>query len=173
MSQIFDTTTGRWRPLTTTDLATGGCGGGGGGGTVGGALETTQTSVLTAVQNIDAGLGAKGDAAASSDSGTFSLIALIKRALANWTTLLARVPTLGRTTAAGSIPVTLPTDVPTDLVADSAGVLFSPGSCAVVRTYDGSGNLLTESAAVGGVTRVKTYTWTSGNLTNETKWVAQ
>ena len=98
MSQIFDTTLGRWRPLTTGDLATGG---GGGGGTVGGALEATQASVLTAVQNVDANLGAKADAAASSDAGTFSLVALVKRSLSNWTTLLARVPAL----VSGRIPV--------------------------------------------------------------------
>jgi len=230
MSQIFDITLGRWRPLTTADLATGG-GGGGGGGTVGGALETTQVSVQTAVQNVDVNIGAKADAAASSDAGTFSLIALLKRGLANWTTLLARIPalaggrvpvdisgaiqlgagtmsattqrvtlasdgpevtnstatvtkltsidgkvpaTLGRKTAATSLAVALPTDVPTDLVADSAGMLFSPGSEAMSYNYDnGTGLLSNAVVTVGGVTRMKTYTWTSGNLTNESKWVVQ
>ena len=38
-------------------------------------------------------IGAPADAAASSDTGSFSIISFIKRGLQNWTTLLARVPT--------------------------------------------------------------------------------
>ena len=51
--------------------------------------------------NIDADIGLTSDAAASTDTGTFSLIALVKRALQNWTTLLGRVPAL----VSGRIPV--------------------------------------------------------------------
>jgi len=64
-------------------------GGGGGGGAV------------TVADGADAALGAKADAAASSDGGAFSLIALAKRALGNWTTLLARIPAL----VSGRMPV--------------------------------------------------------------------
>lgn len=64
-------------------------GGSGGGGAV------------TVADGADAALGAKADAAATSDSGTFSLIALAKRALGNWTTLLARIPAL----VSGRMPV--------------------------------------------------------------------
>lgn len=52
-------------------------------------------------------VGARADAAASSDTGMFSIIALIKRGLQNWTTLLARVPALGQGTMAASMPVVL------------------------------------------------------------------
>lgn len=149
-----------WVPATASMF-----GGGGGSGT----SDTTEATQLL----IKTGVGAPADAAASSDSGTFSIIALLKRCLGNWTTLLARVPTLGRKTAAGSIPVTLPTDVPTDLVADSAGTLFSPASCSHAYTYDGANNMTTDTATDGAVVRVKTLTYTSGNMTSETKWVVQ
>ena len=46
-------------------------------------------------------LGAKADAVASTDTGTFSVIAFIKRGLQNWTTLLAKIPAL----VSGRIPV--------------------------------------------------------------------
>ena len=51
--------------------------------------------------NIDVDLGAKADAAATTDTGTFSVIALIKRSLQNWTSLLAKIPAL----VSGRIPV--------------------------------------------------------------------
>lgn len=40
------------------------------------------------------GIGAPSDTAANTDTGTFSLVALVKRGLQNWTTLLARIPAL-------------------------------------------------------------------------------
>ena len=46
-------------------------------------------------------LGAKADAVATTDTGTFSVISLIKRGLQNWTSLLAKIPTL----VSGRIPV--------------------------------------------------------------------
>lgn len=55
-----------------------GSGGGGGGGAV------------SIADGDDAALGAKADAAASSDTGTFSLIALFKRGLQGITTLIAK-----------------------------------------------------------------------------------
>lgn len=55
------------------------------------------------LQNIDTDLGATNDSAASSDAGTFSLIALFKR-------LLGKTPSLGANTAANSTPVTLAND---------------------------------------------------------------
>ncbi len=48
-----------------------------------------------------AAVGSVGDAAASSDTGSFSIVGLIKRALQNWTTLLSRVPQSSN----GGIPV--------------------------------------------------------------------
>lgn len=59
----------------------GGAGGSGGGG--GGAV--------TIADGADAALGATTDAAASTDTGTFSLIALFKRSLQRFTTLIANL----------------------------------------------------------------------------------
>lgn len=53
-------------------------------------------------------VGDKVDVAATSDTGSFSLIALIKRSLANWTALLTRIPIQGQALAAASTPVVLP-----------------------------------------------------------------
>jgi len=139
---------------------------GGGGGSGGG------DGAVTIADGADVTQGAKAQTAATNDSGSWSIVQLIKRGLGNWTALLDRVPAIGRKTASESIPVVMPSDIATDLVADSAGVLFSPGSAPHAYTYSG-GLISTESVTVGGVTRVKTYTWTSGNLTNETVWVVQ
>lgn len=76
----------------------------------GASTAARQDTGNTALTGIGAGLGAPADTAATSDGGAFSLIALAKRALANWTTLLARIPVLGQTTKAGSLPVTLASD---------------------------------------------------------------
>jgi len=71
------------------------------------ATSAKQDTGNTSLGNIDANLGAKADAAATTDSGTFSVISLIKRGLQNWTNLLAKIPSLGQAAAAGAIPVTL------------------------------------------------------------------
>jgi len=55
--------------------------------------------IAGAVTAVD--LGAKADAVATTDTGTFSVIAFIKRGLQNWTSLLAKIPTL----VSGRIPV--------------------------------------------------------------------
>ena len=75
-----------------------GSGGGGGSGSSD-TTEATQLLVKAAAQAAAAGVGAINDAMATSDAGSFSLVALAKRALANWTTLLSRTPALtnGRT----------------------------------------------------------------------------
>ena len=104
---LYDTDPGAPRvPLRATTggallvaVVSGGAGGGGGGSSD--TTEATQLLVKAAVQNIDSNIGAPADAAASSDAGTFSLIALIKRGLSNWTTLLERIPAL----VGGRIPV--------------------------------------------------------------------
>jgi hypothetical protein len=56
------------------------------------ALESTQSAILIRATDINLGIGARNDTAATSDTGTFSLIAFVKRALQNWTILLARIP---------------------------------------------------------------------------------
>lgn len=67
----------------------------------GAATEATLAQVVTAVDGLEASVGAPADAAASSDTGSFGLIALFKRALQNWTALLSRIPAL----ASGRVPV--------------------------------------------------------------------
>lgn len=58
-------------------------------------------SAATIADGADATQGAKADAAATTDTGAFSIVALIKRGLQNWTTLLARIPAL----STGAVPV--------------------------------------------------------------------
>ena len=65
------------------------------------------------------------------------------------------VPTTGRTT-----------------VADSTGAAFDPDACTHAYAYT-NGLLTTDTATDGANTWVKTYSYTSGNLTGETKWVRQ
>lgn len=83
--------------------------------------------------NIDADVGIVSDAAASSDTGSFSLIALIKRGLQNWTTLLGRTPALGQAAMAASSPVVLASnqsDVPARLNAYNYPVSTANSSTA-------------------------------------------
>jgi hypothetical protein len=63
-------------------------------------LSSTDPAVST-INLTNARLGGVADAAASADTGSWSVNALIKRGLANWTTLLARVPAL----VSGRMPV--------------------------------------------------------------------
>jgi len=61
----------------------------------GGAVTASTTRVTLATDGPGvAAIGTPADAAASTDTGTFSIVALIKRSLQNWTSLLAKVPTL-------------------------------------------------------------------------------
>lgn len=52
------------------------------------ATAANQTTGNTSIANVDTNLGAKADTVASSDTGTFSLIALVKR-IAQWLTSIA------------------------------------------------------------------------------------
>ena len=114
---------GGWRPATAADFA--GASPGGGAGDASAANQATQITRETEIRDrLSTSLGPKtaasslavtlasdgtfataigqpADTAATSDTGTFSVLALIKRALQNWTTLLARIPAL----ASGRVPV--------------------------------------------------------------------
>lgn len=111
------------------------------------ALQTTGNTSLT---NIDSNLGVTSDAAATTDTGTFSLIALIKRGLQNWTTLLARVPSLTVTS--------------TRLLVDGSGVT-QPVS-------DASGSLTVDSKAYRAAVTVtrpsNTTAYTAGDVVGDT-----
>jgi hypothetical protein len=69
-------------------------------------------SVTINVNEADlAALGTQADAAATTDTGTFSIISLMKRGLQNWTTFLGRFPaSLGSKTTANTIAVSIATD---------------------------------------------------------------
>lgn len=87
----------------------------------------------------DTNVGAQADSAATTDTGTFSIVAFIKRALQNWTTILARVPVNGQATAAASIPVTLSNENIQDL--------FITGQSAQTATIN---NIIPASAGTTG-----------------------
>ena len=63
-------------------------------------------------------------------------------------------------------------DAKTIPVLDSTGQPFSPDACTHTYGYS-AGLLVTDTATDGASTWVKTYSYTSGNLTGETKWVKQ
>jgi len=75
-----------------------GSGGGGGGGDASAANQVTGN---TSLASIDTNQGAKADTVATTDTGTFSVVALIKRGLQSLTSILAKLPTL----VSGRIPV--------------------------------------------------------------------
>ena len=60
----------------------------------------------------------------------------------------------------------------TESVMDSTGQPFSPDACTHTYGYS-AGLLVTDTATDGTSTWVKTYSYTSGDLTGETKWVKQ
>ena len=65
------------------------------------------------------------------------------------------------------------TAIPTaESVMDSTGQSFSPDACTHTYGYS-AGLLVTDTATDGTSTWVKTYSYTSGDLTGETKWVKQ
>lgn len=63
-------------------------------------------------------------------------------------------------------------DAKTVPVLDSTNQPFNPDSCAHTYGYS-AGLLVTDTATDGATSWVKTYSYTSGNLTGETKWVKQ
>jgi len=55
-------------------------------------------------------LGSAADEAAETDTGSASVVALIKRSLQGWTTLHGKIPSIGRKAMSGSVSVTLASD---------------------------------------------------------------
>lgn len=103
------------------------------------------STVATNTGNVDTNLGAKADTAATSDTGTFSLIALVKRALQNWTTLLARIPALGSAAGAASVPVVIASDQAALPVTQSAN---NSGGTSTYAALGGTGNALLTNSPV-------------------------
>lgn len=99
------------------------------------ATNTTLSGIATSLGNIDTDLGAPNAAAATTDTGSFSLTALVKRALQNWTTLLGRIPA----SVNGAVPVIQTTDtsvvgpvaqsaINTDLLTGTVSGWFDAGA---------------------------------------------
>ncbi len=109
------------------------------------------------IGDLEANIGAKADVAASADSGSFSLIALTKRALEGLTTLLARIPAIGRKDSAGSMSVVLSSDHANVPVAGSVSI----GSITAGDTNIGNVDIVTMPAITGAVTAsIAPATWT-------------
>lgn len=120
--------------------------------------------------NLSASVGSSSDTVATSDTGSFSVISLIKRGLQNWTTILSRIPSLvsGRVPVDGS-GVTQPvsTPMPASIIATqykvtatatsvgsgvlsngviikarstNVGTVFIGSSSSLTTTSDGTGN---------------------------------
>ena len=94
------------------------------------------------VQVNQADLGAKADAVATTDTGTFSVIAFIKRGLQNWTSLLAKIPAL----VSGRIPV------------DGSGVTQPVSLASLPALVAGSAQIGSVSIALSTTPAVTTFT---------------
>jgi hypothetical protein len=100
--------------------------------------EATQQQVLVALQNIDSDIGAKADAPASDDSGSFGLISLFKRSLGYLASIVNRTPVLGAAAPGASSPVTLPNDVVAGVAAAIQPINMNLLSGVVSDWFDAS-----------------------------------
>lgn len=92
--------------------------------TTGAATAAAQATGNTSAAASAAVLGAQADAAATTDTGTFSLAALVKRALQNWTMLLARVPAL----VGGLFPVSVGNPTTAGANVQLASIFYVPST---------------------------------------------
>jgi hypothetical protein len=110
----------------------------------GAATEAKQDNQITQETAINTILGVKADAQAADDTGSYSIIAFIKRALVNWTTLLAKLPSsLGAKTGANSFSVVPASDasfnvVPQMFSATITSAQIAVGTSRVRATVSGS-----------------------------------
>ena len=127
-----------------------------------GATAANQATGNTSVGNLDTAHGAKADSAATSDTGTFSIIALLKRGLQSLTSLVTNTTppttTAYRNTALSSTP---------QQVKGSAGIVYgwnfiNTNTAAVyVKFYDA----LSGSVTVGTTTPLTIKMVPAGNGT--------
>jgi hypothetical protein len=114
--------------------------------------DTTITSLGTIdghVDGLEAGVGAPADAAAGADTGTLSIVSMIKRGLARWTTLLALLPaSIGQKVKAASFPVTIASD--DDLLAKIGEVQASPTTNTVLDRLKAIATALTAVGLAAG-----------------------
>jgi hypothetical protein len=104
---------------------------------------TKLDDIITPTTNLDSAVGAKSDAAATTDTGTFSLLAFVKRGMENWTSLLAKLPALvsGRIPVDGS-GVTQP--------VSAASLPLPTGASTAANQTTTNGHLSTLAGAVAG-----------------------
>ena len=113
------------------------------------ATSAKQDTANSTLSSIDTDLGFQSDSAATSDTGNFSIIAFIKRAMQNWTTLLARIPSL----VSGRIPV------------DGSGVTQPVSIAANVNTFQLNSLIITQFSSVSvayPTTTQEVYTYLNG-----------
>src|SRR5258708_5254537 len=94
------------------------------------ATAAKQDTGNTSLNNIDTDLGAKADTAATTDTGTFSLIALFKRLLSSTTTFITSCP--AATPAGANLIGKVGIDQPTPGTTDSVTVATGQGAGATI-----------------------------------------
>lgn len=111
----------------------------------------SQSVVLSSDGPFATNFGTTTDAAATTDTGAFGLMAFIKRAMQNWTTLLSRVPALPTASVTGQVKIAVTgtaVQFPANaLVNGIIGVALSTNSASmtiggstITSTVDGTGN---------------------------------
>ena len=153
-------------------------------------LELTGSTALTAAQltaaglstaalqiagnlslsNIDTDLGTQADAAATTDTGTFSVIAFIKRGMQNWTTFLSRIP--AALTAGGNFKTAIAEALPAGTNAIGSIVGQRPFAAAVTITRPANTTAYAANAvlstATTGLSAFPTFALPVGNNTRAT-----
>jgi hypothetical protein len=115
---------------------------------------TSLSAIATSTGDLDTNLGAKADSAASTDTGTFSLIALFKRLLSTSTTLVTN--TTGLATAANQSTATT-----------SLGTIATAVQAATPAGTNSIGAVTTGGHVVSGTTITRpadTTAYTAGDL---------
>lgn len=115
----------------------------------------TQRVTLATDGPLVTAVGQQADAAATTDTGTFSVIAFIKRGLQNWTTLLARIP-------AQNVPNLVPVDT-----------LGTPGTARSQATSGTAANiaLTTTCRRVSMTATAATFYSISGTATSSSHYI--
>ena len=158
------------------------------GGTIslpsGASTSANQATIITSLNNIDTAVGAQADTAATSDTGTFSIIAFIKRSMQSWTSLLAKLPALldnrvpvtsrdfaydvaaGRVTGTSFVSIrgyNQSTSTTNEPVWAQSGTTYPTTTSAQTLTLSSSSAVDT-SAGTGARTVLVTYVeWSTGN----------
>lgn len=117
-----------------------------------GVMDANTTRVTLATDGpLIAAVGQIADTAATTDIGSFSILAFIKRGLQNWTTLIARIPaTLGQKVMASSLAVTFASDQTALAVSGSVAISNFPASQAVTSSspsFSAASKVLVDFAA--------------------------